>query len=177
MRSEITILSNLIHNDEYTKQVLPFLEKDFFDDPGEQKIYEIIHKFVVKYNKPPTKEAVLVELDIQEMSESIHKAASTVMEIIEKSFEKLPDINWLIHMSEAWGQEKKIFNEAKKDGFDTVPLKAVLREEALDKDIRIARNQKIAEYKHHLGIKDLFEEIGEQEENFHTEEDADEEAA
>lgn len=112
MRSEITIISHLIGNETYNRKVLPFLEEDFFDDIGEKKVFNIIKNFVIKYSKPPTKEALLVELDIQEMSEETHKNAVSTMEVIE-TIKANSDLDWLVDMTEKWGKEKKIYNAMK----------------------------------------------------------------
>ena len=53
---ERTALRNLIHNEDYTRKVLPFLKPEYFQDRSErlvfteirQKIFEII----IKYKKP-----------------------------------------------------------------------------------------------------------------------------
>ena len=49
-RIEATALKNLIHNEEYTRKVLPFLKPEYFSDRHEQILFNEIEKFVSKYN-------------------------------------------------------------------------------------------------------------------------------
>ena len=39
-RIEQIILKNLIHNDEYSRKVLPFLNKEYFIEPTDKILYE-----------------------------------------------------------------------------------------------------------------------------------------
>ena len=59
---EKTLLSNLIHNEDFTRKVIPFLKEDFFRNRDEITLFNIINNFVVKYNNLPTKEAISIEL-------------------------------------------------------------------------------------------------------------------
>ena len=60
---ELTILCNLIYNEEYIRKVLPFLKEDYFADFNERTIFLAVKDFVEKYNKPPTKESILIDLE------------------------------------------------------------------------------------------------------------------
>ena len=60
---EQLILKNLIHNDEYSRKVLPFLNKEYFIDHVDKLLYGHVDTFINKYNNLPTKEALLIEID------------------------------------------------------------------------------------------------------------------
>ena len=62
-RIEQIILKNLIHNEEYSRKVLPFLNKEYFMEPTDKILYEQVNSFINKYNNLPTKEALTIELD------------------------------------------------------------------------------------------------------------------
>ena len=62
-RIERTVLSNLIHNEEYTRRVLPFIKEDYFSDRLEKILFTEIYKFVNKYNALPSKEALSIEMN------------------------------------------------------------------------------------------------------------------
>ena len=62
MQIETTILGNLLHNEEYTRKVLPFLKNDYFTNNSEKIVYDTVSDFVTKYNSLPTKEALSIEL-------------------------------------------------------------------------------------------------------------------
>ena len=59
---EKTLLSNLIHNEDFTRRTIPFIKPDFFRNRDEVTLFNIINAFVVKYNALPTKEAIAIEL-------------------------------------------------------------------------------------------------------------------
>ena len=58
---ETTILKNLIFSDEYSRKVLPFIEKEYFESYHEKVIFEEIAKFIIEYNNLPTKEVLIIE--------------------------------------------------------------------------------------------------------------------
>ena len=59
---ERTALKNLIHNEEYTRKVLPFLKPEYFEDHSERVIFSEIQNFVSQYNKQPTKETLQIHI-------------------------------------------------------------------------------------------------------------------
>ena len=59
---EKTLLSNLIHNEDFTRRTIPFIKPDFFRNRDEVTLFNIINAFVVKYNNLPTKEAIALSL-------------------------------------------------------------------------------------------------------------------
>ena len=63
------VLQNLIHNEDYTRQVIPHLEARYFE--GEHKtLFNEIVKFVTKYGKLPNKEALVVELQQSDLGDN-----------------------------------------------------------------------------------------------------------
>ena len=57
---EQTILANLIHNEQYTRKVLPFIKGDYFSDRTERTVFEEIQKFVDKYNDNRTTGSLII---------------------------------------------------------------------------------------------------------------------
>ena len=47
---EQTILSALMHNEEYVRKTLPFIKSEYFHDKNEQIIYNSLVEYVDKYN-------------------------------------------------------------------------------------------------------------------------------
>ena len=50
---EKTILKNLILNEDYTRKVLPFIKKDYFDSVHEKVIFEESERFISEYKSVP----------------------------------------------------------------------------------------------------------------------------
>ena len=93
MRTETAILKNLLQNEEYTRKVLPFLKEDYFADFNERTIFLAVKYFVEKYNKPPTKESILIDL---EKERNINEEQyGTIKEIINGFKKSEVDLDWL----------------------------------------------------------------------------------
>ena len=59
-----TILCNLISNSEYQTKALPHIKEEYFESHGPiQWTFKLLSAYVQKYNKTPTKEVLLVDLD------------------------------------------------------------------------------------------------------------------
>ena len=61
-RLEITILRNLIFNEDFTRKTLPFINEIYFPKREEKILFQEIDSFVQKYKNLPTKESILIEL-------------------------------------------------------------------------------------------------------------------
>ena len=63
-RIEQVILENLIKDDQYVRKVIPFLKPDYFMTHEDRKLFKIIHDFVEKYNNPPSKQAIILAVNV-----------------------------------------------------------------------------------------------------------------
>ena len=59
---ENAILSGLIHNEEYTRKVIPFLKDEYFDDHNDRIIFNEIRSYIDTYNGIPTKDALSIAM-------------------------------------------------------------------------------------------------------------------
>lgn len=101
---ETTILRNLINNEQYTRQVIPFLKKDYFSE-SHQFVFDQVVKFVSKYNTLPTKEAFFIEMD----QADFRGDPTEVSEVAQEIF--IPEeVNntWLLENTEKWCQDRAI---------------------------------------------------------------------
>ena len=46
LKIETTILNNLIHNEEYTRKVIPFIKEEYFHDGVEKILFKTIEEYV-----------------------------------------------------------------------------------------------------------------------------------
>ena len=97
-RIETTILRNLIHNEEYSRKVIPFIEPDYFDNRSEKVIFEEITQFIVKYGNAITTEALNIEVENRtDLNESEIKDTRDIC----NSFNDSPvDHQWLLDSTE-----------------------------------------------------------------------------
>jgi len=110
MRTESAILKNLLHNEEYTRKVLPFLKTDYFTDNADKIVYNALSDFVIKYNSLPTKEALSIELQEVKINEEEFKETLELLNDISKNTEEYTDIGWLLDTTEKFCQDKAIYN-------------------------------------------------------------------
>jgi replicative DNA helicase len=111
MRLEQTVLKNLIHCEEYTRKVLPFLSNEYFSDSSERLLFEEIESYVNKYKNLPTHEALIINFgDKKNVSEEQIKNVNKLLEeIYENKLEKTPT-DWLIEQTEKFCQDRAIYN-------------------------------------------------------------------
>ena len=111
MRLEQTILKNLIYNEEYLRKVLPFLKTEYFSDRIEKTLFNEISSFISTYNSTPTIEAIVLAVqEKKNLSSDEVTQCETYLQEIEKTSKDETRIDWLIDKSEAFCQEKAIYN-------------------------------------------------------------------
>ena len=111
MRLEQTILKNLIYNEEYLRKVLPFLKAEYFSDRIEKTLFNEISSFISTYNSTPTIEAVVLAVqEKKNISADEVKECETYLQEVEKTSKDETKIEWLIDKSEAFCQEKAVYN-------------------------------------------------------------------
>jgi len=109
MKIELTILKNLVHNEDFARKTLPFLKEDYFSDSSERVVYKRIADFMTKYNSRPTREAIGIEIESSNnLTEEEHKRS---MALVRNLVEPEPvTMDWLLESTEAFCQERAVFN-------------------------------------------------------------------
>jgi replicative DNA helicase len=112
MSIENIIFSNLMHNEDYGRKVLPFLSEEYFAGGSHRILFRIIKDYVDKYNGIPSKEALGINL-----SEKVGMSQQTFNEVRDVIVSLEPsesDPQWLIDQTEKFCQEKAIYNAIMK---------------------------------------------------------------
>jgi replicative DNA helicase len=111
MRTELTILKNLVFNDEYSKKVLPFIKSEYFTDRTDKLIHEQINDYILKYNSLPSYEALVLSLKEKNglTAEEVNKSTELLQEINQTKNEE-SKLDWLLDVTEKFCQEKAIYN-------------------------------------------------------------------
>lgn len=104
---QTTILRNLINNDEFTRKVIPFIRKEYFES-DHRLIFDQVISFVDKYNKLPTPEALEIELSSLDVNDALLVDASTVLNGIRATKDNAVDTDWLVDETERWCQDRAI---------------------------------------------------------------------
>ena len=79
-RIEKTALKNLLHNEDYTRKVLPFLKPEYFEHRSERILFSEIQKFIDQYNKRPTIETL--EIDIGKRKDLNEEEYKRIVDLI-----------------------------------------------------------------------------------------------
>ena len=105
---EYIVLSNLIHNENYTRKVLPFLKEEYFSEETDKILYKTINEFVLKYNISPTIESLEIDIQDKKISESSFKIISEKIQEL-RQYEKVEE-QWLLENTEKFCKDKALYN-------------------------------------------------------------------
>ena len=106
-RLEITILRNLIFNEDYARKVIPFIQPEYFEDRVEKIIFEETVKFIVKYGSSITVEALGIEIDNRkDLTETENKE---IVELFSKLNDDPVDKQWILDTTEKWCRDRAIY--------------------------------------------------------------------
>lgn len=119
-RVETTILSNLIHNDEFARKVVPFVKTEYFSEPLDKVVAEEVLNFFNEYHRSPSLDILQIQLE----NRKIHSYKDHVDELnfITDNEE------WLLKKTEEFCKKRAIYN-AILDSFDIIEGKDKLRSE------------------------------------------------
>ena len=105
---ERTTLTNLIHNEDYCRKVIPFIKPLYFSNRDERIIFEEIEKFLEKYNALPTKETLTIGMDSRkDLTEDEYQKVVEVISTLDKTE---VDLDWLHDETEKFCKDKAIYN-------------------------------------------------------------------
>lgn len=115
MQIEKTILQNLLRNENYTRKVLPFIKPEYFTVEEDRILYTEIQNFILKYNTPPTRSALKIEIDsLRNIKEDQVKAINQFLDIDLREESETPNENWLVDSTEKFCQEKALYHAIMK---------------------------------------------------------------
>ncbi|AFB15438.1 DNA primase/helicase [Synechococcus phage S-RIM8] len=107
MNLEVTILSNLIYNEKYTRKVLPFLKSDYFTAREHKIIFLEIHEYVSQYDAMPSLNAIGIEC--QERTDLTEEQFKEIIGVLNVLSNDTADFDWLVDSTEKWCQERAIY--------------------------------------------------------------------
>lgn len=111
MTIEKTILTNLIKSEDYTRKVLPYLKLDYFDTDLDKYMYILLKGYIEKYNDMPEPRALEVNIEQDDIPESLFKDAIKFVRTLE---EANTNEQWLLDQTEEFCQDKAIYNAIHK---------------------------------------------------------------
>ena len=106
-RLELTILRNLIFNEDYARKVIPFIQPEYFEQRVEKIVFEEIVEFIVKYGSSITIDALNIEIDNRrDLTESENKE---IVELLSKLNDSPVDKQWILDTTEKWCRDRAIY--------------------------------------------------------------------
>ena len=105
---EFTILRYLLCSEEYYRKVVPFVKPEYFQELSDKAIFEEIQNFSVKYDKVPTKEVLIINL--QQRNDLTEETYQKSVQQIKDFSEEWVDLQWIIDATEKWCQDRAIYN-------------------------------------------------------------------
>jgi replicative DNA helicase len=105
--TELIILKNLIHNDEYCRKAMPFIQNEYFVDEKNKVIFNAIYDHVDKYNTAPSTTTLTVTLDEMQVSDMVHKECTETISVMNQ----LEDVSsdWLVDTTEKWCKDRALY--------------------------------------------------------------------
>ena len=104
---EFTILNNLVTNDQFRRQAFPYLKKEYFEEEHNKLLFDLISKFIDKYEKCTTKESLAI--DLQNVGSLTDQQFKISLEAIDKVSDERVDQTWLVDSTEEWCRNRAIY--------------------------------------------------------------------
>jgi len=107
-RVPLTILKNLLHDEEYTRKVLPFIESDYFDETADKTVFEEISSFLKEYDSLPTKDILHIEVEKRtDLSQDQFVSIGQLIDALDVAEYRK---EWVLDTTETWCKERAIYN-------------------------------------------------------------------
>jgi replicative DNA helicase len=107
MNTESLIVSQLLINEEYSRKVLPHLKEEYFSSVAEKNFLKIYSRFYSKFNKIPSKQALLIEIENLKSSADVY---TELVALVNSTVEFDETLDWLVEETEKYCKERALFN-------------------------------------------------------------------
>ena len=105
---EDIILSTLINDEFYLRNVLPYLKDEYFTDTPHVRVYGLIKDYFQQYNSLPSVSALHIELENSQMSQGDYSACKDILTKVESSTDA--DYDWVREKTEKFCQDRAVYN-------------------------------------------------------------------
>lgn len=105
MNIEQQILSQIVHNEQYARAVLPHMKEEYLSDKGAKLIFKLIREYTGEYVNVPSIGALQIEVDRADgIEEDSYSGAMSTLDVM-KTREPV-DTEWLVKRTEEYCQER-----------------------------------------------------------------------
>jgi len=106
---ETTILKGLIHDETYTRKVLPYVKDSYFEETTGRTYFTVIKKYFEEYNSCPSPESINIAFQNLDglTDDEFRELGNPFEEIVVSPL----DVNtsWLIDETEKWCKERAVY--------------------------------------------------------------------
>jgi len=93
-------------NEQYTRKVLPYLKLEYFSDPVNKELFNLVTAYVSKYNTTPSKEALLIDANNSNVNgETKAQLEETILNL---SVDDKTSYDWLLDTTEDFCKKQAI---------------------------------------------------------------------
>ena len=129
---EISILKGLIHDETYTRKVLPYLKDVYFETSTSRSLFELSKEHFSVYNTCPTKSELEIKIeDLTGLNQDEYREIGELFNSIIEP-ENLASTEFLIDSTEKWCKERAVYlalmdsisiydGRDKEKGTDSIP--------------------------------------------------------
>lgn len=106
---ESAIIKGLLFDEQYARSVHPFLKDEYFDG-AVKGLFQTYTQLFEKYNKVPTMESMLIQVQKSGMSEDVFSEACEMLQEAYTSKSDMSDTKWLVDETESYCTDKSLYN-------------------------------------------------------------------
>ena len=105
---ENSILKGLIHNEDFSRKVLPYVKDEYFETTTGRIYFQLCKGHFSKYNECPTKDSIRIGIEqLEGVSEDEFRSLGESFEGLCESTEINKD--WLVDETEKWCKERAVY--------------------------------------------------------------------
>ena len=121
-----TVLSSLMHNEDYVRTVVPFIKEDYFSHRPQKVVFGMIKEFFTKHNALPTKNILNIELEgTKGLSQAEFDACTQLIDGLSPTED---NHDWLVERTEKFCKDQAVYNaimeaitRIENDNKDSIP--------------------------------------------------------
>jgi archaellum biogenesis ATPase FlaH len=106
---ESTILKGFIHDENYTRKVLPYVKDEYFETTVGRSIFHLCTGYFTQYGECPSRESLLVQFDkLEGVSEDEFREIGEALDVLSQPAE-VGNVDFLVDTTESWCKERAVY--------------------------------------------------------------------
>jgi archaellum biogenesis ATPase FlaH len=106
---ETLVLKGLIHNEDYTRKVLPYVEAEYFESACGRTYFSIASGHFTEYGSCPSRESLAIAIEgLEGISEEEFRQIGEAFEFLNQPSEEC-NLDFLVDSTEQWCKERAVY--------------------------------------------------------------------